>query len=418
MKKNILFINNTKIFFSNFGGYSKQLHYLCSEASRRELSVFYFISCFDLKNNQPWTTPYTYDKLKSNLRKHPYPSFLQNDYLQKITFFSNQDMKAEISIDRINHIIQEHDIHLVFFLGDVFVFSNNPPQQKFHCPSISWFPCHYFPMTIHDHRGLSHFDTIWSLSPSITIHLQDLFPDKCIDYVPHMIKPISTECSKKDLRSKYQIPQGSFVFFINASLYEFSNRKAIDIQIIAFSKLLKKYPSCFLLIHSASIFRVSPFVSSVVTPQTIDIHAICQACKIPSTQYRWNQDILQEKELYEFYGLSDCLLLCSKSEGFGVPLLEAQLCELFVISSDFLSMKEHNFQQFIAQSSTESYNFPQQGQWTDPSSHNITKQMEMIVEERDSIHFYKRKKMARWIVSSLTNPDKIVSKLFKKEAIS
>jgi glycosyltransferase involved in cell wall biosynthesis len=195
------------------------------------------------------------------------------------------------------------------------------------------------------------------------------------------------------------VPADAFVVLVVASLYEITNRKAMDVQILAFQKFREECPDtdAFLFIHSANTQN-----NICTTPQAFPLYERAAALGLDPTAFHWNQEVVTAEQLGEIYAMSDVLLSCSKSEGFGVPILEAQRYGLRVITSDFLSMKEHNFQGRVARVATESYNFLQAGTWTTPSHCAIVEELRKAY--KDCCDGEEEKEIrARWIVRNLTS---------------
>lgn len=403
VKKSVLLINNAKVFLHNFGGYSRQIHHLFHMFDEFGYALHYLTLCLDLQNGCPFTTPYQISQLRGIFASNPFP-FVEEEILERVTFFSNQNDHPCISPDRVNEIVCAFGIDLVFFLGDVFMFRESPfSSSPFKVPSMCWYPCHYFPITDADMDGLRAFSTILCLTPSIKLVLEKIFPDKQVYYLPHVTEEFPTlQKTRLQLRERWgqgRVPLDAFLVLVVASLYEITNRKAIDVQILAFQKFREKYPdaNAFLFIHSASTQN-----SITTTPQAFPLHERAAALGLDPSAFHWNQEVVTAEQLGEIYAMSDVLLSCSKSEGFGVPILEAQRYGLKVITSDFLSMKEHNFQGRVARVATESYNFFQAGAWTTPSLCAIVEELEKA--HKDSCCGDEEKETrARWIVRKLTS---------------
>jgi hypothetical protein len=403
--KKILFINNAKVFLTNFGGYSLQLHHLFKIFQELGYDVHYLILCLDFNNNSPFNRLYTFQEIKEVYQKStPNLPFIDTPILTNIKYFSYQKMDISVNVDDINKIVRENDINLVFFLGDVILFRDNKPNSII-VPNICWYPCHYYPINKHDNQGLNVFQNILCLCPSIKNTLSQMFPNKKIYYLPHITERIEIQESVEDLRKKWGLPLNKFIVLINASLYESTNRKAIDNQIIGFQKFQSQHPDTFLFIHSAGKLKGYDF-----TPQVFPLIPLLQKLGMTSEHYMWNQEILDQKQLSEIYYMCDALLSCSKSEGFGVPILEAQLHGLRVVTTDFLSMKEHNFQSNIVDVSTEEYNYYQSGIWTIPSSKSITDILTKIYANRHDKRSIRR---SEWIVKKLTSLNTVQENLYK-----
>jgi glycosyltransferase involved in cell wall biosynthesis len=281
-------------------------------------------------------------------------------------------------------------------------------ENAYKVPSYYWFPCHFYPFSPIDYNGLNTFSNILSLSPSIKLELEKTFPNKNIYYLPHIVQKQPITMTKEEIRNKWNIPNDKYVVLIVCNLIDeyadkyIVNRKGIDAQLIAFKQFNEKYKNSLLFIHSTkykydnSLYPLGDLI-----------------CKLEFTQdnFFWNKNILSEIELHELYKMSDILLNCTKSEGFGVPILEAQYYNINVITNHFTSMKEHNFQDNVVEPSTSSLNYGVSGIWITPSSFNIFEMMEQIYLN-NSNNIIKQKR-SNWIVNKLTNYTNIKNKLKK-----
>lgn len=396
----ILLANNVQIISNNYGGYGKQLHYLIKLFAEYGYDICYFISKCKIDNSEPYNKPYSYEEITHYYKKNDI-KFIENDVLKQITYFSaQQDDKNEINVSDINIIINENNIDLFFFLGDVFVFYVNK-NIKINVPSYCWFPCHYYPFSQYDILGLTIFDNIICLSPSIKLILEEKFSTKNVFYLPHINQEIDIKLSKTEIRAKWNIDKNRFVVTIISQIVytDVCNRKAIDVQLIAFSEFNKKHPNSFLFFHSSSRPEDRAILENLI-----------QLLNLNEKNFFWNDNnVFSEKDLAELYILSDVILNCSKSEGFGVPIIEAQQYGTNVITNDFLSMAEHNFQNNIVEISSITHHYSLNGDWTMPSSHNIVDKLEELYSNNNESTI----KRAKWISRKLSSYENVKNHLFK-----
>lgn len=395
----ILLANNTQIIANSYGGYGKQLHHLIKMFSEHGYEIYYFMFKTKINNNEPFTKMYTYDDFKELYTINQFP-FVENDILKNIKYFtSQQDTENEVYIQQLNMIIEENEIEKFFFLGDIFTFYVNN-NMTISCPSYLWYPCHYYPFSDYDLKGLEFFHNVICLTPSMKLVLEEKYPEKRISYLPHVCEEIPIELTKTELRQKWTFQQEQFVVTIVAQLSDttFSNRKAIDVQLIAFNEFHKKCPNAFLFLHLKTYEEDEKIVEELV--KILDFNV---------SNFHWNKNnVFEEKDLFELYKLSDVVLNCSKSEGFGVPIVEAQMYETNVITTNFLSMAEHNFQNNIIDYSSELRHFPLNGDWVMPSSTSIVTKLEEIYHSNDS-----KINRAKWMIKKLTSYENIKENLYK-----
>ena len=132
-----------------------------------------------------------------------------------------------------------------------------------------------------------------------------------------------------ELRRSVGIPDGCFVCLMVASNTELSNRKAFDYNMIAFSKFSEKYP------NSKLILKCNMFGAA-------DLGSVAQTLGI-SDRILNVSDKIRTLDLVRLYNISDVLLGASKSEGFGIPIVEAQMCGTPVITTNCTAMSENTY---------------------------------------------------------------------------
>ena len=181
--KKVLLVNNVHIIPRIDGGYPIQMRYLCKMFTEYGYKIFNFTSCAEGEPNQPFTKLYSYSEL-IRIYTHNNVPIYEEDFFTEITFLFHQRNIREIEVDDINTILKQNNIDLLIFLGDVFVFYKNSPQNRFIVPNYVWYPCHFYPFSNFDLKGLRVFDNIICLSPSIKLILEKEFPDKNVSYLP------------------------------------------------------------------------------------------------------------------------------------------------------------------------------------------------------------------------------------------
>ena len=406
--KKILITNNSHVHMSLNGGYAKQIYYLFKMFREFGFELHYLFYVFNISNNESFLKQYTYSDFEMLRDSNGNKIELINDELLKsVKYYSAQDEDRTVESKKINDIIQKYDIDMFLCLGDAFVFRNNK-ENSYCVPSYYWFPCHYFPFCNYDYQGINSFSNILSLSPSLKLELEKQFPNKNVYYLPHIVECPILKLNKNDIRQKWNIPNDKYVVLIICNLFHEQqdsyviNRKSIDTQIIAFNKFNEKYSNSLLFLHSAT--------EKGVTIYPID--ELIEKLKFTKENFIWNKKGLNEIELHELYEMSDTFLNCTKGEGFGVPILEAQTHNINVITNNFTSMKEHNFQDNIVEPSTISIHYSLHGNWISPSTDNLKN----IIEKLYLNSFEKNKKnqnRSKWITNEITSYNNIKNKLYK-----
>lgn len=406
--KKVLLTGNAQVHLSISGGYNKQLYFLFNMFKEFGYQIYYLMFCYIIHNNESYLKTYTYHELEELYKNSEYSDtkLLDDDLIKSILYFSSQNEERDINATIINNITDYYNIDLFVCLGDALIFSCNK-ENAYKVPSYYWYPCHFHPFSPIDYAGLNSFSNILSLSPSIKIELEKTFPNKNIYYLPHIVQQQSITMTKEEIRNKWNIPNDKYVVLIVCNLINekadkyIVNRKGIDSQLIAFKQFNEKYKNSLLFIHSIK----------TKYDHLYPLEDLIHKLEFTHDNFIWNKNMLNEPELHELYKMSDILLNCTKSEGFGVPILEAQHYNINVITNHFTSMKEHNFQDNVVEPSTSSLNYGVSGIWITPSSFNIFEMMEQIYLN-NSNNIIKQKR-SNWIVNKLTNYTNIKNKLKK-----
>jgi len=407
MKKKILFANNSHILITKYGGYSKQLYYLFHIFKEFGFELYYLFCAFKIHSNENHTRLYSYSELKTIYEESDFSpdiTVLDDEILKEISYFSIQNEEHIVDVNRVNEIIDKYKIDTFFFLGDAFLFGYNKINSQIIVPSYYWYPCHYFPLCKLDINGMNCFSNLLSLSPSIKYELEKIFPYKQIYYLPHIVEKINISKTKSEIREKWNIGMDKKVILIIAQLGDggnvntIMNRKAIDVHLIAFQQLNEKYSDTHLFLHTLAN-KYSP---------DYPLESLFKHLKLNNDNFTWNKKKLDELDLHELYKMSDIYLCCSKGEGFGVPILEAQHYDLDVITNNFLSMTEHNFQNNTIMPSTKERHYNLDSDWIMTSSQNLFNKLEEIYLDKNQ----QKIKKSIWISQHLTEYNNIKQKIY------
>lgn len=407
MKKKILFANNSHILITKYGGYSKQLYYLFHIFKEFGFELYYLFCAFKIHSNENHTRLYSYSELKTIYEESDFSPdirVLDDEILKEISYFSIQNEEHIVDVNRVNEIIDKYKIDTFFFLGDAFLFGYNKINSQIMVKSYYWYPCHYFPLCKLDINGMNCFSNILSLSPSIKYELEKIFPYKQIYYLPHIVEKINISKTKSEIREKWNISMDKKIILIIAQLGDggnvntITNRKAIDVHLIAFQQLNEKYSDTHLFLHTLAN-KYSP---------DYPLESLFKHLKLNNDNFTWNKKKLDELDLHELYKMSDIYLCCSKGEGFGVPILEAQHYDLDVITNNFLSMSEHNFQNNTIMPSTKERHYNLDSDWIMTSSDNLFNKLEEIYLDKNQ----QKIKKSIWISQHLTEYNNIKQKIY------
>lgn len=153
-------------------------------------------------------------------------------------------------------------------------------------------------------------------------------------YIPHTVdtdifKPID----KKKRKEESKLPSDCFLVGMVGANKDNPPRKSFQEAMDAFKDFLKVEPKALLYIHSQPQFPGGfPFQDYA------RFLGISDKLFFPDS-YQMNFNI-GKKEMANIYNTFDVLLEPSASEGFGVPIIEAEACGIPVITTNFTSMPE------------------------------------------------------------------------------
>jgi glycosyltransferase involved in cell wall biosynthesis len=155
------------------------------------------------------------------------------------------------------------------------------------------------------------------------------------EYVPHGVESriFKPPDDRKALREAMRLDD-KFVIFMNAANLD-KARKAFPEQFAAFSRFANRHPDALLVLHTQD-----------ETPQGLNLPDMAQRMAISEDQIKFNSQyliaagLISPEQLRGSYGMADLYSGCSLAEGFGLPLVEAQMCGLPVVTTDGPEMKE------------------------------------------------------------------------------
>jgi glycosyltransferase involved in cell wall biosynthesis len=162
-------------------------------------------------------------------------------------------------------------------------------------------------------------------------------------YVPHgfdgnIYRPPTAE-ERSAARKVLEMPDDAFIVGMvgaNRGWSPHAPRKAFPQAFDAFAQFAAKHKDAYFYVHS----QAQP-------PQPgIDLTLLARGMGVPDDrvafppEVAWHLNVMDDAFVAGCMGAFDVLLNCSMSEGFGIPIIEAQACGTPVIASDCTSMPE------------------------------------------------------------------------------
>lgn len=237
--------------------------------------------------------------------------------------------------DVIGAHTRDFDANLVITLIDAWVLKNTAEQIKpaLFCP---WLPID------HDPVPDAVLDSIQGAHMPITYAKwgHELLTKAGVKntYIPHGIEPtIYTVNPAVDTVRKFKaevMKCTGHLSVIVAANKGYPDRKAFQVQVRAWAEFAKDKPDARLYIHTEQ----TPMYGGIDFAQLIRRLDIGDKVFFPD-RYGYYRGFPPEY-LAMVYNAADVLLANSMSEGFGIPLIEAQACGTPVITTDFSAMPE------------------------------------------------------------------------------
>lgn len=147
------------------------------------------------------------------------------------------------------------------------------------------------------------------------------------DYYPELEK-------RDELRRQLGVNDDTFVVTMVAANKGYPSRKSYPEAILAFARFHEKHPNSMLYLHT-----------DIKAGDGLELLDICTASGLDHTSVKWtNQDSyllgMDGEFMRQLFQASDVLLNPAKSEGFGLPIVEAQACGTPVITTQHSAMPE------------------------------------------------------------------------------
>lgn len=231
-----------------------------------------------------------------------------------------------------------HHADAVITLIDPFVLD---PDVYQHLNWIAWAPLDSEPMLPDNATVLQAAKRIWAMSRFGERMLQAAgFTN--VDYVPHGVdsqtfKPLDRAEILAKLKQEAAVDlDGKFVVTMNSANKGAPSRKGFFEAFAAFKVFSDNHPDAVLYVHSEQ----RGIHNGEHLPTIAQMLGIAPEKIVYTSQYHLLSGMLPPSYLNEIYNVSDVLLHTAHGEGFGIPIVEAQMAGCPVIATDFSAMTE------------------------------------------------------------------------------
>jgi glycosyltransferase involved in cell wall biosynthesis len=274
----------------------------------------------------------------------------KEDISSKIEYYTclYDNFPCIIKVDDVNKVLKKEKADLYIYLLDIWIIESG---KKFCCPSMTWLPLHFTPLEDSTKAVLPTFDKIIYLCKFgrdvVNFGLPELnaLEDPVVphfidyDYLYNNVGPYNREYFRKELGiTEIEERDNKKIFLISivARNSEESNRKFFDISLQAFKLLLESQPelNAYLYIHTT-------FVGKVDLNKCVSFFNVPGNRILVPDQLKMIQSGYKTEYMNGIYLGSDVLLAGTGSEGFGLPILEAQLFGCPVVTTKCTAMLEY-----------------------------------------------------------------------------
>lgn len=153
-------------------------------------------------------------------------------------------------------------------------------------------------------------------------------------YIPHTVdKLVTYKHDKAECRKQLGLPQDYFMFGMVAANKDNPPRKGFQHTLDAFSEFVKKYPNSGIYFHTHADmqngFPIKNYAKSLGILEKLYF--------VDTYDHMYG---ISPQDMAKVYSALDCYLSPSENEGFGVPIIEAQACEVPVLATNFTAMRD------------------------------------------------------------------------------
>lgn len=232
------------------------------------------------------------------------------------------------SIDTIEHSYKFHKSDALITISDVWVFPENVTKNTLFCP---WLPID------HDPAPKPVLDSLKSAVYPMAMSQfgVDTLANAGVKakYVPGSAPTsIFKPGDKSAARKEFEVADDIFLVSMVAANKDPMDRKGFAEAIAGFAEFVQAHENARLYLHTN-------WAGTVNIPALLEAFGINEKVLQPDA-YAYRMGMFNEEYMANVYRASDVLLNPCKSEGFGLPLVEAQMCGCPVAVTDFATTDE------------------------------------------------------------------------------
>lgn len=232
--------------------------------------------------------------------------------------------------DAMLHHGNKFGADVVFGLFDLWVQN---PQDLAQIPRfVPWVPIDYDPVPGPILQNLRFANRIIAMSKYGQHAMQENGFSSL--YIPHHVDTkLFSPRNRMETKMKRGINPNQFVFGMVSANKDILPRKSFGHVLMAFKRFLEKYPESLLYIHT----NPEQPGGYNIRQHSMQL-GIANKILYPDL-YKWSFDTPKE-EMVDIFNTFDVLLSPSSTEGFCIPIIEAQACGIPAIVNNYTSMPE------------------------------------------------------------------------------
>jgi len=243
--------------------------------------------------------------------------------------------------DVLGHYVRHFDADIVISLYDIWSLPANT-KNLIGVPWIAMCPVDGVPVSKPMLDRLNQVDYVVSYSKFAYEEL--LKAGVSSTYIPHGIDDsifTTTDTDKSLLRRAMGMPEDVFLITTVGANKGFPPRKSWPEMFAGYKKFLEQYPESLWYLHTTK----RPLGSGGEGMYMDALEKGVLRSGLPPYKIAYPDDQgtavgVPDEAMAKVYQASDVMLLASRGEGFGLPVLEAQACGCPVITTDCSAMSE------------------------------------------------------------------------------
>ena len=380
-------------------GYGIQSYYLCKSLLEYGHEIIFL--CWNLQGDEKYRNKLldyeTIKKLSLDSKSYELEAILEKeDVCKQLKYYIciYPVFPCELMVNDINNILIKENIDVHIYILDIWIIESH---KKFARPSLTWLPLHFIPLEENTLHTLDNFNRLVFLSNFGIDVVKNSVKDFDVSkhsLIPHFIDYDTFQKSLSDMtREKFREIVGITkiekeknkevkLVSIVARNSEESNRKCFDLNVMGFKKLLDKGVDAYLYIHSGLIGKVNIL-------KCINYYNVPNERILYPVQEKMITSGYLSDYMYGIYLGSDVLLACSGSEGFGLPILEAQLLKCPVVTTRCTAMLDYLYYGEYVDVLDDKFVYANSSYWYIPDPNDIGEKLYKVLNYSDS---YKEEK--------------------------